>query len=100
MSNTDDVVDMVNELGAATVDAIAPLLPHLTKDQIRHAMKNARVAGRIKVGQRGKRAGQRKGSLPSTWVPCARKPHIEQSTAPRGEYASIGRVNSVWALGA
>ena len=107
MSNTDDVAAKIHELKSVDSGTLALHLPHLTRKQIKTALYNAQARKMVKVGKRGGRAGQRKGSLPSTWVPWVAEDdeesadeRMEQSTEPRGQLAHIGRVASVWEMGA
>ena len=104
MSNQKRVADLVKELGRATTDDLCPRLPDLTKAQILSALNNGHTRRLVKLGEIGGRAGQRKGSRPATWVPWSDadddEPDVEVVMPARGSLAHIGRVNSVFALGA
>ena len=92
MSLTQTVADMVSERGAATVDDLLPELAEegYTREQVIKALQNAKHRGLLE-NRRGKGLGP--GSMPSTYTP--KRTPKQRAAAP-----SIGRVASVWELGA
>jgi hypothetical protein len=81
---------------------LLPLFPHKTRTQVQDAIWNAKAAGLIAALPKT-RSGH-KGNTPTFYRALAEvnagAPVEDEALPPRGEYASIGRVNSVWELGA
>jgi hypothetical protein len=81
---------------------LLPLFPHKTRTQVQDAIWNAKAAGLIAALPKT-RSGH-KGNTPTFYRALPEvneEARIEdEPLPPRGDLAHIGRVNSVWALGA
>lgn len=110
------VVDLVEEMGRATVNDVVPHFPEYTREQVARALHLANFERRIVMVEIGKRIGR--GSLPAVYGPVGENVHprvraprpsrpelmeddddapLVTRTCIRGEYG-IPRVASVWEL--
>lgn len=118
-SLVQSMIDLVEEMGRATVEDLVPLFPEHTPKQVASALHRAHFERRIAMVEIGKRIGR--GSLPAVYGPVGgdvdprvRGPRPSQletdvdddddaplvtRTCIRGDYG-IPRVASVWELGA
>ena len=62
MSLTFDVVAAITDMRRASLDDLAPMFPEKTREQVKHAMHNARLLRKIMVVESGKRHGAKNGS--------------------------------------
>ena len=105
MTKIEQVVSYLRDNGPTKPD---DMLPHLTmtKKQLLDALGNGAIKGRCHVQSIKKLTG--KGQLGGTvciWAygPGPKRQAVERLQtieSPRGEYAWIGPVSSVWQLGA
>lgn len=78
----------VAQHGPCTVDAIEPLLPDYTREQILNALAELRKTHRLVMTERGPRLGRGRGSAPATYdTPERGKPYTRP--APRPMVASV-----------
>ena len=90
----------IGKRGRACYLDLLPMFPHKTRTQVCDAIWNAKARGLIAPLPKQSRKGER-GNTP-TFYSALREVAAVQVAAlpPRGELAYIGKVNSVFALGA
>jgi hypothetical protein len=96
MTLTNTVIAVLKARGKASADDLLPHCPGLTRAQVMKALDNASYRKRIK------RVGWTGNALRSLgiFVACESAEAEVYIEPPRGEYGHIGRVSSVFDLGA
>ena len=95
MTMTADILDVLEHLGVASCDDIAPHLPEYTRAQIMQTLQNLSFAGRLYVAVRGLGLGDQRGREPSKFAITVPDQAPEEEISP-----PLGRpIASVWELG-
>lgn len=99
MNNIELVMAMLDKLGPSTSKELAEQIPDLTTRQVRQALCNGSLTGHCRLMDKGS------GTIGGLWERGDEKSdapaeHDWDAEAPRGQLGWIGRVSSVWQLGA
>jgi hypothetical protein len=92
MSINLDVLGELEDLGVASCDDIAPLLPEYTRDQIKQSLQNLRYMGRVRVAVASTGRGAGGGKTVARYALAQR----EEAQEPAVIYRPY---SSVWDMG-
>lgn len=103
MSLIRDVVGVVDDLGEACLEQVVPYFKDKTRAQVLKALANAadlRLIERVGLAPHipGRRAGRQ--AIYAVTGRQAQDTHRQRPLPPRGKYGHIGKVSSVFDLGA